>query len=106
MERFVARYRSLVTGVLSGFDRLVFRGWLLPLMRDGGMYFFLEAAGVRPFILHFSSALTPISYLGALPRKTRSGIPRSLRVSFCRSVNCGRKTWMMVSPRSRTCCSA
>lgn len=47
MERFVARYRSLVTAVLSGFDRLVFRGHLLPLMRDGGMFFFLEAAKVR-----------------------------------------------------------
>jgi hypothetical protein len=33
--------------VLSGFDRLVFRGSLLPLIRDGGMFFFLEAAGVR-----------------------------------------------------------
>jgi hypothetical protein len=47
VERFVARYRSLVIGVLSGFDRLVFRGHLLPLVRDGGMFFFLEAAGVR-----------------------------------------------------------
>ena len=47
MEKFVARYRSLVTGVLSGFDRLVFRGHLLPLVRPQGMYFFLEDAGVR-----------------------------------------------------------
>ena len=47
MERFVARYRSLVTAVLSGFDRLVFRGHLLRLIRKGGMFFFLEAAGVR-----------------------------------------------------------
>jgi hypothetical protein len=47
VEKFVARYRSLVTGVLSGFDRLVFRGSLLPLMRPGGMYLFLEAASVR-----------------------------------------------------------
>jgi hypothetical protein len=47
MDSFLARYGSLVTAVLSGFDRLVFRGSLLPLMRDGGMYFFLEAAGVR-----------------------------------------------------------
>lgn len=46
MKKFIAHYRSLVTGVLSGFDRLVFRGHLLPLMRDGGMYFFLEAAGI------------------------------------------------------------
>jgi len=47
LQRFIARYRSLVTGVLSGFDRLVFRGSLLPLVRDGGMFFFLERAGVR-----------------------------------------------------------
>ncbi len=47
MKSFIAHYRSLVTGVLSGFDRLVFRGHLLPLMREGGMYFFLEAAGIR-----------------------------------------------------------
>ncbi len=47
MERFIARYRSVVTGVLSGFDRLVFRGTLLPLVREGGMFFFLERAGVR-----------------------------------------------------------
>lgn len=33
--------------MLSGFDRLVFRGHLLPLMRKGGMFFFLEAAGIR-----------------------------------------------------------
>jgi hypothetical protein len=47
VDRFVAHFRSQITGVLSGFDRLVFRGSLLPLIRDGGMYFFLEAAKVR-----------------------------------------------------------
>ena len=47
MLEFLSRYRSLITGVLSGFDRLVFRGYLLPLVRDGGMFFFLENAGVR-----------------------------------------------------------
>ena len=47
VKSFVARYRSLVTGVLSGFDRLVFRGSLLPLIRRGGLYLFLEAAKVR-----------------------------------------------------------
>jgi hypothetical protein len=38
---------SQVTAVLSGFDRLVFRGTLLPLMRQYGMFHFLEHAGVR-----------------------------------------------------------
>jgi hypothetical protein len=56
VEKFVARYGSLVTGVLSGFDRLVFRGHLLRLMRDGGMYFFLEAAKVR--LLDFKDFVT------------------------------------------------
>ena len=56
MEQFVARYRPLVTGVLSGFDRLVFRGHLLPLIRGGGMYLFLESAGVR--LLEFKDFVT------------------------------------------------
>lgn len=47
MERFIARYRPLITAVLSGFDRLVFRGWLIALIRDGGMYTFLKRAGVQ-----------------------------------------------------------
>ncbi len=47
MERFLARYRPLITSVLSGFDRLVFRGSLLPLIMDGGMYTFLKRAEVR-----------------------------------------------------------
>jgi len=47
MEKFVARHAGVVTSILSGFDRLVFRGHLLPLMRAGGMFFFLEAAKVR-----------------------------------------------------------
>ncbi len=56
MQRFVARYGSLVTSILSGFDRLVFRGTLLPLMRELGMYTFLKRSGVRlldykPFVL-------------------------------------------------------
>jgi hypothetical protein len=47
MKSFVARHASLVTNTLSGFDRLVFRGTLLPLVRDRGMYTFLYKAGVR-----------------------------------------------------------
>ena len=36
METFVARYRSAITATLSGFDRLVFRGTLLPLVIERG----------------------------------------------------------------------
>ena len=56
MDRFIARYPSLITAVLSGFDRLVFRGSLLPLIRRGGMFFFLQAAGVR--LLDFKKFVT------------------------------------------------
>jgi hypothetical protein len=47
MDSFVARYRSAITATLSGFDRLVFRGTLLGLIRTGGMQAFLNSAGVR-----------------------------------------------------------
>jgi hypothetical protein len=46
VDAFVARHRSLVTSALSGFDRLVFRGTLLSLVRPFGMYRFLTSAGV------------------------------------------------------------
>jgi len=47
MEKFVTRHKGLVTSILSGFDCLVFRGHLMPLMRSGGMFFFLKAAKVQ-----------------------------------------------------------
>ena len=70
MQRFIARYRSLVTGGLSGFDRLVFRGTLLPLVRDGGMFFFLERAGVRlldfkDYVLRTSERVKQAAYTEA-----------------------------------------
>lgn len=46
MKRFVSRFESLITGVLSGFDRLVFRGTLRPLLRPQGMHWFLHDAGI------------------------------------------------------------
>jgi hypothetical protein len=66
LNDFIARFRSLITGVLSGFDRLVLRGHLLPLMRDGGMFFFLESAGIRlldyrPFVLATTERLKEAS---------------------------------------------
>ena len=47
MERFIARYRPAVSAVLSGFDRLVFRGVLQKLMIPGNMLAFVERAGAR-----------------------------------------------------------
>lgn len=47
MDRFLSRFGSVVTGALSGFDRIVFHGILHPLMRTFGMYYMLVDAGVR-----------------------------------------------------------
>jgi hypothetical protein len=62
MDKFIARFANKIMGVLSGFDRLVFRGHLLPLMRDGGIHAFLSYAGVRllefkNFVLKTSDAI-------------------------------------------------
>lgn len=73
MKSFIARFASQITAVLSGFDRLVFRGTLMPLMRQYGMFHFLEHAGVRlldfkPYVLKTSeqvkaAALTDVREL-------------------------------------------
>jgi len=47
MEEFVSRFGALITGVLSGFDRLVFRGTLPPLLWKYGIQTFLSKVGVR-----------------------------------------------------------
>lgn len=47
MEKFIAHHAAQVSCTLSGFDRLVFRGTLLPLMPDHAMFHFLTRAGVR-----------------------------------------------------------
>jgi hypothetical protein len=70
LERFIARYRPLITAVLSGFDRLVFRGSLLPLIREGGMFFFLQRAGVRlvdyrDFVMRTSESIKTAAYTEA-----------------------------------------
>src|SRR3954465_1629437 len=45
MKTFLARYLPSVTCVLSGFDRLAFRGSLIPLIPQGGMYTFPQRSG-------------------------------------------------------------
>ena len=47
MNRFISRHEARISCTLSGFDRLVFRGTLLPLMPEGGMFNFLCRSGVR-----------------------------------------------------------
>jgi hypothetical protein len=62
VDKFVARYRPAVTAILNGFDRLVFRGTLLPLVMERGMHTLLARVGVRlldfkPYALATSEAV-------------------------------------------------
>ncbi len=45
MNEFISRYREQIGGVITGFDRLVFRGQL-PLIHDAGMKGYLYANGI------------------------------------------------------------
>ena len=76
MENFVARHAPLVTSTLSGFDRLVFRGSLLPLMWERGMHVYLARKEVR--LLDFKAFVTKTSERvkeAALAEAARFGRP-------------------------------
>ena len=47
MEQFIAKHREGISGVLSGFDRLVFRGTLRSISYVQGMMNYLWAKQVR-----------------------------------------------------------
>ena len=42
MKQFINKYRNKITGTLSGFDRIVFRGIFRNLVYAGGMAIFLN----------------------------------------------------------------
>jgi hypothetical protein len=46
VEQFLAKHANHVTGTLSGFDRLVFRGTLRMLTHRGGMMHYLHAVRI------------------------------------------------------------
>lgn len=46
MHRFIARHQDRIIGVLSGFDRLLFRGTLMNLIHAAGFQLFLNVLGV------------------------------------------------------------
>ena len=46
MDSFIARFADRIKGVLTGFDRIVFKGCIRPLMCASGAMAFLRARGV------------------------------------------------------------
>jgi hypothetical protein len=73
MELFIQQYGGDVTGTLSGFDRLVFRGSLRRLAYQQGMMAYLWAMGVllKDFAAHVTSVTFHLKEASlALARKT------------------------------------
>jgi len=66
VHKFVARYADQITGVLSGFDRMIFRGHLMPLCHERGIRQLLWSQGVllKDFE-DFAKATTAILRAGA-----------------------------------------
>ncbi len=63
MKQFLHKFNSVVKGVLSGFDRLIFRGNLLPLCHVAGMRSQLNRQGIllKDFKVHATSLSSTIS---------------------------------------------
>jgi hypothetical protein len=47
MNLFVAKFRDVVKGILTGFDRIVFKGSILPLCHAAGAMSFCQSHGIR-----------------------------------------------------------
>lgn len=46
MNIVVAKFRDMVKGIITGFDRIVFKGTILPLAHAGGAMRFCLAHGI------------------------------------------------------------
>lgn len=47
MNIFVAKFRDVIKGIITGFDRIVFKGSILPLAHAAGAMSFCQAHGIR-----------------------------------------------------------
>ena len=47
MNVFVAKFRDMIKGIITGFDRIVFKGSILPLAHAAGAMSFCQAHGIR-----------------------------------------------------------
>ena len=47
MNVFVTKFRAMIKGMLTGFDRIVFKGSILPLAHAAGAMSFCRSHGIR-----------------------------------------------------------
>ena len=84
MKSFIARHADKITGVLSGFDRLVLRGTLRQLAYVGGFRAFLWRKGVlfKDFGEFVRRTSDRLKLHGAARSRVRGlGAPRLLKLS-------------------------
>lgn len=76
MESFTKKFAGRIKGILSGFDRMVFRGTLRELAFPGGMAVFLSVAGLlRCQFGKFAEQATKQIVAASLERAEREGRP-------------------------------
>jgi hypothetical protein len=59
VQKFIANHQDQITGVLSGFDRLVFRGTLRPIAHPAGMQHYLSHNEI--LLKHFGAHVEQVS---------------------------------------------
>ena len=87
MEQFLAKHADHVTGSLSGFDRLVFRGTLRMLAHRGGMMHYLQAVRVllKDFAGH-AEALTRRLKVASEDLAKRPQSESAIQATSCRPI--------------------
>ena len=96
MMDFVRKLADRVIGVLSGFDRLLFRGMLRSVVDARGLNGYLYGAGV-PMTNFKEHAQEVTSSAAGRIASVRPG-DRLVKFDTCKAVRNARKTWLRKSP--------
>ena len=78
MNEFISRYSDQISGVITGFDRLVFRG-NLSLIHDSGMKGYLWANGIawKDYAQHVSDVSQRVKRASLAPMEA-AGCPSGI----------------------------
>jgi len=92
MQQFTARFGKMIQGVVSGFDRLIFRGSLRQLNHAHGMEVFLFMKGVlfkdyTHYVKDVSQCVKRASTAPYLPCTLAQYCPRTARTSWQKPFN-------------------
>lgn len=106
MKRFFNRFGELLTGALSGFDRVVFRGYLTQLCSEGGMAAYLKERHVpiSDFAAH-SSEMTRHLIGASINYDNSQGVPHQYFAKHFRKEEYAKKIMSEREVESGLVCS-